>query len=99
MRYLLLIPALLLFLSYIPFVRKVEVKEMACCKKMKSEGKCMKQDASCIAIGGFQYIAPDQISEKLQFGIDINLGELPGYIQHNWNDPQLSAPWQPPDVS
>jgi hypothetical protein len=77
----------------------VAMKKSGCCKKMnneKSENKCMKQDASCVCICGFQYVAPDQISEKLQFGVDINTGELSGFIQNSWKDPQLATPWQPP---
>jgi hypothetical protein len=99
MRYLLLISAFLLFLSNIPFVHKMEVKEMGCCKKMKKEMKCMKQETCNICICGFQYAAPDQIGEKIQFGVTINNGELPGYLENHWKDAQLAAPWQPPDVS
>lgn len=99
MRFVLLISSFFLFLSNIPFVHKMEMKEMGCCKKMKKETKCMKQDASCICICGFQYAAPDQIVEKMQFGIETNTSELPGYLQQHWKDVQLSAPWQPPDVS
>ena len=119
MRYLLLIPALTLFLSYIPFVHKMEMKEMmvtmkksGCCKKTAktqschknndtaaNKGKCAKQDASCVCICCFQYAAPAQLTVKLQFGIDIAQLEPAGYVQHNWKNAQLSAPWQPPDVS
>jgi hypothetical protein len=137
MRSLLLIPALLLFLSNIPFIHKMDMKAMAkhvapakkngCCKKqanlnsgcMMSEGKtgsscksgksraeqpckpdaakCAKQDATCISVCCFQCAAPDQLTSKLQFGLAIKDNALAGYLQQNWKDPQLTAPWQPPD--
>ena len=63
------------------------------------KGNCAKQDATCICICCFQYASPDQLGEKLHFGIDINTYELAGYVPQNWKDPQLMAPWQPPDIS
>lgn len=139
MRSLLLIPALLLFLSNIPFIHKMEMKAMAvnveehgaqakkdgCCKKkanrtgtceMSEEesscksseppaeqpckpdaSKCSKPDVTCICICCFQCAAPDPLTAKLQFGLAIKDNTLAGYLQQNWKDPQLTAPWQPPD--
>lgn len=146
MRYFLLIPAMLLFLSNIPFIHKMDVKEMmaameekGCCKKKQASnegeckmedmqppaepalqhgpschaernatpptekacdddaGKCEKPDATCVCVCCFQYAAPDQFTAKMQFGLGDNKYSLSGFIQNNWKDPHLTAPWQPPD--
>jgi hypothetical protein len=117
-----MIPALFLFLSNIPFVHKMDMKEAmvmmkksGCCKKKSQmrgchmndnkkpcdpkQGKCGKPDASCVCICSFQYIAPDQVSIKLQFGIKPDNNERAGYLLQPWKDPQLLAPWQPPDLT
>lgn len=141
MRCLLLIPALVLFLSNIPFIHKMEmkqavasVKKSGCCKKSenrkgsckmsekpscekpepatqitatahdnschKEERKCSKQtESTCICICCFQFAAPDQLTAKPQFNCNELKQSLAIFLLHNWKDPQLAAPWRPPDIS
>jgi hypothetical protein len=137
MRFLLVIPAFLLFLSNVPFIHKMDREEMmavmkkdGCCRKSESKkGSCgaaamkeeksscgkqeqskkcssddkgemqcgMQNESTCICICCFQFAAPDQLSNRFQFGYDDLQQSLAVYLQLNWKDPLLSLPWQPPD--
>jgi hypothetical protein len=128
MRCLLLIPALLLFMSNIPFIHKMERKEViaaakkdGCCKKSdnrkgtckeeeappekherschKEERPCSKQtESTCVCVCCFQFAAPDQLTARPQFNCNQIQQSLAIFLLHNWKDPQLAVPWQPPDA-
>lgn len=69
------------------------------CHKEEAEKKCgMQSESTCICICVFQFAAPGQADTKIQFGINEPEISLSIYLQHNWKDPLLALPWQPPDV-
>ena len=65
----------------------------------EEDNKCgMQNESACVCVCVFQFAAPDQAANKLQFGVNDDELSLNIYLQQNWQDPQLALPWQPPDM-
>ena len=53
---------------------------------------------TCICVCCFAYTAPASTSTTINFYIIPQEITLTGFIHSIWEDPQLSPPWQPPDL-
>lgn len=74
-------------------------KPAATDNKNDKENPC---DAStgitCVCICCFNYTAPGSTFAAPNFSLIPQENILTGFIHSIWEDPQLSPPWQPPDV-
>ena len=84
---------------------KPEVDSKESCHKTASteeqndkEDPCMATGITCICICCFQYTAPASGFATIDFNLFPQKITLTGFIHSIWEDPQLSPPWQPPDL-
>ncbi len=64
----------------------------------EDENPCMATGITCICICCFQYTAPASGFTTIDFSLFSQKITLTGFIHSIWEDPQLSPPWQPPDL-
>ena len=62
------------------------------------DSSCMDTGITCVCICCFQYSAPASGSTIIDFNLLPEKISLTGFIHSIWEDPQLSPPWQPPDI-
>ena len=97
-----------------PVCKMMMEEEYSCEKNMNEKASCHKPEApaekkdqnpctastgiTCICVCCFAYTAPASTFTTINFNIIPQEITLTGFIHSIWEDPQLSPPWQPPDL-
>ena len=68
-------------------------------KDNQNENSCNAPTGlTCVCVYCFAYTAPVSTFTTIDFNIVTPQITLTGFIHSIWEDPQLSPPWQPPDI-